>query len=345
MASKELASPRIDSDRGLPADRADGFDDLTVLICTHNNARMLDCALESIAGQIVPAGVRWEVLVVANRCTDGTAALVRRWGESGRIPRLRYVTERRAGLTAARKRGLRESRGNLVGYVDDDCLLAPDWVGQAVAAAEERHAAGAFGGRNELLWEVPPTPLADLYGESLARRDLGAVARRIPAGEWRMPPGAGMVLRRRAIIDSGWLDGAVLRSRRRASLRGPIACGEDAEIELRIRRAGWEIWYSPGLRLRHVIPEDRIGLAYLRRLHRGFGRAEPFLRALALAPQPHPRRDAVRWSVELLREVLARFQEGYVRYEDERPTWLIRLSHARGCLEGAAVLALTGRGL
>jgi hypothetical protein len=94
-----------------------------------------------------------------------------------------------------------------------------------------------------------------------------------------------------------------------------------------------------------VIPENRMGLTYLRRLHRGFGRAEPFLRALSLAPQAHPRRDAVRWSVGVLREVLERYEEGYVRYEKERPTWLIRLSHARGCLEGAAIFALTGRGL
>jgi glycosyltransferase involved in cell wall biosynthesis len=317
-----------------------GFDDLTVLICTHNNARLLDRTLESVAGQIVPPGLCWEVLVVANRCTDRTPDVVRRWGERGLIPRLRYVTERTAGITSARKRGLRESRGRLVGYVDDDCLLASDWIVQALAFAEAHPRAGAFGGKNELLWEAQPTAIADLYGESLARRDFGSAARRMPLGEWRMPPGAGLVLRRDAVIDSGWVDGAVLRSRRRGSLH----CGEDAEIELRIRRAGWEIWYSPDLRLRHVIPAHRMDLGYLRRLHRGFGRAEPYLRALALSPQPHPRLNALKWSAGVLREVLARYRKGYLLYENERPTWLIRLSHARGCLEGAAAFTLTGRG-
>lgn len=345
MASKELASPQIDSDRVVPVARPAGFDDLTVLVCTHNNARLLDRALESIAGQLVPAGIAWEVLVVANRCTDGTADVVRRWGESGRIPRLRYMTERRAGIAFARKRGLRESRGRLVGYVDDDCVLAPDWAEQVVRFAADHPRAGAFGGRNDLSWEVPPTPLADLYGESLARQDMGPVPRRLPARQWRMPVGAGLVLRRAAVIDSGWVANGVLRSRRRGSIRGAHACGEDAEIAVRIRRAGWEIWYSPNQHLSHVISADRIGLGYLRRVHRGFGRAEPVLRALALAPQPHRRREAVRWSLGLLREVLDRHSEGYVRYENERPTWLIRLSHARGCLEGAAVFTLTGRGV
>ena len=317
----------------------DGLD-LTLLICTHNNAQMLDRALESIAGQALPPGAGWEVLVVGNRCTDRTVDVVRGWAEKRRIPRLRYVSERRLGISFARKRGLRESLGSLIGLVDDDCLLDPDWAAQALRFAEEQPRAGAFGGRNELLWEVPPPPLAELYGESLARQDLGSVPVRMPVKEWRMPVGAGLVLRRKAIVDSGWIDQGVLRARR----PGSLGAGEDAEVSLRIRRAGWEVWYSPNLRLRHVIPAERMTLAYLRRLHRGFGRADVFMRALANAPQRHPRLDGFAWSLRVLVEVLQRYQEGYVRYEDERPTWLIRLSYARGCVEGAGRFLLTGRG-
>jgi glycosyltransferase involved in cell wall biosynthesis len=307
-------------------------------VCTHNNAGMLDRALESIAAQELPAGTDWELLVVANRCTDETAEVVRRWGASGRIPRVRYVTERRLGVSFARRRGLRESGGRLIGLVDDDCLLAADWATQALRFAEANPRAGSFGGRNELVWEVPPTPVAELYGESLARQDLGPVPRPMPVKEWRMPVGAGLVVRRQAIIDSGWLENGRLRA------RGPrnLGAGEDTEISLRIRRAGWQVWYSPELRLRHVIPPERMSLPYLRRLHRGFGRADVFLRALDRAPQPHPRLDGIAWAIGVLREVLDRYQEGYVRYEDERPTWLIRLSYARGCLEGAARFLLTG---
>lgn len=312
--------------------------DLTVLVCTHNKAALLDRALKAIARQALSPEARWEVLVVANRCTDATAEVVRRWGDRGRIPRLRYVSERRPGIGFARRRGLRESHGRLVGLVDDDCLLAPDWAAEALRFAERNPGAGAFGGKNELFWEVPPTPLAELYGESLARQDLGPDPVEMPVREWRMPVGAGLVLRRKAVIDSGWVDHGVLRS------RGPrkLGAGEDAELALRIRRAGWQVWYSPTLRLQHVIPPGRMGLAYLRRLHRGFGRADVFLRALAAAPQPHPRLDGLAWSIGVLREVLDRYEEGYLRYESERPTWLIRLSYATGCLEGAARFLLTG---
>jgi glycosyltransferase involved in cell wall biosynthesis len=317
-----------------------GVVDLTLLVCTHDNARLLDGALESAAAQALPEGVTWEVLVVGNRCSDETAALVRRWGESGRFPRLRYISERRLGISYARRRGLRESHGRLVGFVDDDCLLAPDWAAEALRFAEENPRAGAFGGRNELIWEAPPTRLAELYGESLARQDLGPAPLRMPVKQWRMPVGAGLALRREAIRDSGWLDHGVLRSRVGRGLQA----GEDTEIALRIRRAGWEVWYAPDLRLRHVIPPDRMTLPYLRRLHRGFGRADVYLRDLGMGRRRHPRLDGLAWSVRVLREVLDRYQEGYVRFEDERPTWLIRLSYARGCVEGAVRFLLTGRG-
>jgi glycosyltransferase involved in cell wall biosynthesis len=338
MGAQELVSRSAESEWVRAADRAAELD-LTMLICTHNKARLLDRALESIADQVLPQAAVWEVLVVENRCTDHTREVVRRWARDERIPRLRCVSEPRLGVAFARKRGLQESEGRLVGFVDDDCLLAPDWAEQALRFARVHPRAGAFGGRNELSWEAPPTRIAELYGESLARQDLGDGPREMPVNGWRMPVGAGLVLRREAIATSGWVDRGVLRARHPRNL----GAGEDAEIALRIRSAGWQVWYSPELRLRHVIPPGRMTLRYLRRLHRGFGRADVFLRALA-SPSGHPRLDGIAWSAGVLLDVLRRFREGYLHYEDERPTWLIRLSYARGCLEGAAWFLLTGRG-
>jgi glycosyltransferase involved in cell wall biosynthesis len=341
MAFRELAppDPSLEPASGGEGDRS-GLLDLTLLVCTHDKERLLDRALAAVAEQELPPGRSWEVVVVDNRSTDGTREIADSWAADGRIPRLRCVSEPRLGVSFARKRGLREARGRLVGFVDDDCLLDSDWAARALAFAEEHPGVGAFGGRNELLWESPPTRLAELYGESLARQDLGPCPCPMPVTAWRMPVGAGLVLRREAVIASGWVERGVLRARHPRNL----GAGEDAELALRIRRAGWEVWYSPELRLRHVIPPERMTLRYLRRLHRGFGRADVFLRALHRAPQPHPRLDGLRWAGRVLREVLERYQEGYLRYEEERPTWLIRLSYAAGCLEGAALFLLTGRG-
>src|SRR5690606_16888901 len=49
---------------------------LDVVICTYDNARMLDRALAALARQEAPEAARWSVLVVDNNCTDDTAAVV-----------------------------------------------------------------------------------------------------------------------------------------------------------------------------------------------------------------------------------------------------------------------------
>jgi glycosyltransferase involved in cell wall biosynthesis len=317
--------------------------DLTLLICTRDRACLLERALERVAAQAVPPATRWEVLVVDNHSTDWTREVVGRFARDPRIPCLRYLRERRQGAGFARRHGLRESRGRLVGFVDDDCLLGPGWAAQALRFADEHPRAGAFGGRNALLWESTPSRVAELYGESLARQDLGDEPRRLPRTGRTCLAGAGLVLRREAVLASGWVESGVLRGRR-GDGRG---AGEDAEVILRVRHAGWEIWYTPWLRLSHVIPEHRTTLPYLRRLHRGFGQAEAFLRGLSRSPSPtlRGRLAGTAWATGEFARVLLRFYRGFVLYADERPTWLIRLSHAWGCMEGAGYYLLSGRGL
>ena len=325
--------PRLPTQAGLRPD-------LTLLVCTHNRTRLLERSLRNLTEQRVGPSVRWEVLVVDNGSPDGTRDVVANVGSEGRLPGLRYVFEPRLGVSHARRRGILVARGELIAFVDDDCLPEPNWIEEVLRFAALHPEAGAFGGRNQILWETPPPWLAELYGESLGRQELGDQALRMPVTAWRMPVGAGLVVRREAVWASGWLERGVLRGRHPRSL----GCGEDTEIALYIRHAGWDVWYAPALRLRHVIPRHRTTLAHLRGIHRGFGRAEVYLRALARGPDLGQRLEGVAWAIRQLQTVLARFPQGFVRFANERPTWLIRLSYAWGCLEGAGYYLVTRRG-
>jgi hypothetical protein len=175
----------------------------------------------------------------------------------------------------------------------------------------------------------------------LAGQDFGDQPYLMPASGRTCLAGAGLVLRREAIMASRWIESGVLVGR----CGDKLSAGEDAEIFFRIRHAGWECWYTPDLVLSHVIPEARTTLPYLRRLHRGFGEAEAFLHALSRVASPKfpDRLAAAGWSLEELHHVLARWRQGYVEFPDERPTWLIRISYALGCVLGAIRYLLTGR--
>ena len=308
--------------------------DLSVAVCTYSRAGMLARCLERLAAQRVGAGMAWEVIVVDNNSADATAQTVERACGEARIPGLRRVVEPRQGVAFARRRGLAEARGRLVAFVDDDCLLAPGWVAAAIEFARAHPAAGAFGGRIRLAWDEPPSPLALLYGASLAAQDWGDEAFRLPMSGRRCPVGAGLVVDRGAARASGWGE----RGRLTGRCGGALGAGEDTELVLFIRHAGFEVWYAPALVLEHAIEPARTTLAYLRDLHRGFGRAEPYLRALAHRPAPRlsDRLASALWALGEMARVAARWPRGYLQYAPERPTWLIRLSYARGCLAGAA---------
>src|SRR6185503_17460593 len=90
------------------------------------------------------------VFVVNNNSTDDTTHVVKNFAN------VRLLTERKQGLTAARVCGVANSSGEWVAFVDDDCLLAEDWVEQAARFASEHPECGAFGGKIVLDWECTP---------------------------------------------------------------------------------------------------------------------------------------------------------------------------------------------
>ena len=104
---------------------------LDVVICTHNRSAALAQVLDALAAQSPVTHMPWSVLVVDNASSDDTAAVVAR--HPGDLA-LRYVHEPKLGLTHARQRGVAETAGEWIGFVDDDNLLDPGWVAAIVDA-------------------------------------------------------------------------------------------------------------------------------------------------------------------------------------------------------------------
>ncbi len=254
------------------ADRAE----LTIVICTYNNATCLRETLRHIAqqsggGEFVP------VMVVDNNSTDDTATVVNSF--AWQLPNLLYVKELRQGVAFARQRSIAECSTDWLAFIDDDNYLALDWVTAAREFIATHPRCGAFGGRNVVVWETPPpTRLITECGYAYAALDLGPSPRHLTGLKRWTLRGAGMVIRRRPLVQAGCLDWMLCVGRSKQD--GGIA-GEDTELLARAAREGWEVWYNPACVLNHFIVSRRITLAYLARLHFGFGVAEPVLRGLS----------------------------------------------------------------
>ena len=247
---------------------------MDLIICTYNNAKLLDRTLEAIARQQVSANVFWSVIIVDNNCTDETALVVERYISANVIPNLRRVAEPKQGLAYARLCGVQNSTSEWFAFVDDDCLLQEDWVEQAIQFALAHPRCGAFGGKVLLKWEEAPSIL-EKYAQAFAASDYGEKEKQLSRSCYHIP-GAGLVIQRVALMQSGWLDKQFLSDREGQKLTS----GGDSEIALRILNAGYELWYTPTCILQHYIPAKRISEAYLAKLYYSFGIAAPYIAAM-----------------------------------------------------------------
>jgi glycosyltransferase involved in cell wall biosynthesis len=113
---------------------------VSVIVPTYNGEAYIGDCLSSILDQDHP---RIEVLVVDDGSTDGTEAVVQRFG-----PQVRYFRQPNSGSAVARNRGLDEARGELIAFCDSDDLWTPGRLAQQVAFLQSQqhfHAVcGAF---------------------------------------------------------------------------------------------------------------------------------------------------------------------------------------------------------
>ncbi|MGH9797079.1 MAG: glycosyltransferase family 2 protein [Candidatus Polarisedimenticolia bacterium] len=107
---------------------------VSVIIPAYNRADLLPATLESVFAQ----GWReFEIVVVDDGSTDGTAALLASYGD-----RIRWVAQQNRGVAAARNRGIREARGAFLAFLDSDDLWEPDALGKIMQAFEDHPDAG-----------------------------------------------------------------------------------------------------------------------------------------------------------------------------------------------------------
>src|SRR5215210_4422246 len=99
----------------------------SVIVCTYNRQKFIGACLHCLAGQTLPIG-NWEVIVVDNNSTDRSASIIQTFISSHPQLPFRYVFEKEQGLSFARNRGIAESRGVVLVYIDDDVEVAPAYL-------------------------------------------------------------------------------------------------------------------------------------------------------------------------------------------------------------------------
>jgi len=228
--------------------------DITVVLCTYNRCCSLAKALNSVAMSTLPQSVEWEVLLVDNNSNDQTREVAAEFCR--RYPgRFRYVFERHPGLSYARNAGIREAKGHIIAFMDDDVIVEPTWLQNLTASMHNCEWAGV-GGRVFPEWSCPPPPwlLTDQWYAlgPLPNFDLGPDAR-----ELTEPPfGSNMAFQKIMFEKYGGFRTDL--GRRPDSLMS----NEDTEFGARLLAGGERLRYEPSAVLYHPVQKDRTEKGY-----------------------------------------------------------------------------------
>ena len=100
---------------------------ISIIVCTYNRAKYLYDALASIASNDFPHD-EYEIVLVNNSSTDDTEEKCKQFTANFPDVNLRYCTESKQGLSFARNKGIAESRGDFLVFLDDDVVVKSDYI-------------------------------------------------------------------------------------------------------------------------------------------------------------------------------------------------------------------------
>lgn len=201
-------------------------DDISIVIPSYNSLKTIERCLDSLLNQDAAPG---EIIIV-DSSTDPTPDLIRR-----KYPQVKLQhSDELLFPGTARNHGVKLARKRIIGFIDADCIAAPDWV----AEVAKRHSLGyqVVGGAIEV---GDPTKLIAWAGHLMEFREF------IPFGSFRSVahiPSCNLSYRKEIFEESGGFPDSYYPQ-------------EDLLLNFLLQLEGVKIWFDPALVIKHYCRE------------------------------------------------------------------------------------------
>lgn len=262
---------------------------LTAIICTYNRAKYIGPLLESIAANDL-GKEEYEILLVDNNCTDNTREICEAFAEAHKDVQFRYVVEPEQGLSAARNRGIKEAKGDILVYIDDDALVDAWYLRTIAEYMAEHKDIDAVGGPIIPLYETKEPKWMALHTKELITgylyqgEKIGPFVKRYPGG--------GNAAFRASVFQQIGLFNTDL-GRKGNGLMG----SEEKDIFDKMHAQNMQVRYLPKMILHHIIPQKKLEQDYFDRLTLQIGISER-QRTLAIGKGKYMKRlgaEFIKW--------------------------------------------------
>lgn len=239
----------------------------SVVVCTYNRAKYLAPALESIALQEY-SKENYEIIIVDNNSTDNTEEIYKSVANKYPEVGLFYFRELEQGISYGRNRGVKEAKGEIIAFIDDDETVDKDYLAKL----------------NELFLnysqaELCSGPVIPVY-DSTPPNWLSPYTMRLITGAYykgdkikivgpKDYPGTGHATFKKELFTKYGGFNTDL-GRKGTSLMG----AEDKDFFLRLINNGVACYYLPSAKIYHHIPDSKLTEDFFNRLTYAIGKSE-----------------------------------------------------------------------
>ena len=247
----------------------------SIIICCYNSQNRILETLRCLS-ELNKDSVPCEIIAIDNNSTDLTFNMLKE-----NLPNLgiefKMLTERNSGKTNALLKGFNEAKYDKMVICDDDVLLEKNYLQEAKKFFVKYPIAGIVGGQGELKSEIDTPRWLSPYKSALAIGPQEAENGSLSI-ERNYIWGAGSIINKNAFKDinslgfPGFYTGV--------NGEGRQMTGEDSELSIWIRHAGYKLYYCENLRYIHNVDVKRISWIYMLHLQIGFSRSQVYLKML-----------------------------------------------------------------
>lgn len=202
---------------------------VSIVIPAYNAERTIGDCLKALSEQDFTGD--FEVIVVDDGSSDSTP------GIASRFENVRLLKQENAGPAAARNKGAKEAKGEIILFTDSDCVPEGDWVSQMVRPFEEAPDLSSVKGRyrtkqQELVARFVQLEYEDKYDYMKRHRYIDFIDT-YSAG-----------FKRDVFLEMGGYDSQF-----------PVACAEDVELSYRMSSQGHKMVFNPSAVVYHTHPK------------------------------------------------------------------------------------------
>jgi glycosyltransferase involved in cell wall biosynthesis len=273
---------------------------ISAITCSHNPREdYLKQVIEALKNQTLDKQ-DWEYLLIDNASDD---VLEQRVDLSWQ-PNARLVREEKLGLTHARLRGIREARGELLVFVDDDNVLDADFLEESLKIAERWPMLGSWSGQTRPEFETTPPEWTKRYWGNLVIRSLDSDSwSNLPNLPETMPCGAGLCVRRAVAMHYDKLHANGQREFFLDRAGDSLLSAGDNDLAACACDIGLGVGLFKSLGLVHLIAASRLEEQYLLRLIEGIAYSGVVFRSFRAADLSSYEPRWTRAAADLLRQM------------------------------------------